>query len=103
MSLRRGTLVLACGVFACAASSAQEHNVRPPRGLVSDARTDIAVAVWTPIYGEKTIAFEKPYVATLEHGQWTVRGSLPEGWLGGVAIAVISKSDGRVLRVSHGK
>lgn len=104
MRLRRWMFPI---VFAlvCGVSSAQEHNVRPPRGLVPDARTAIAIAVaiWTPIYGEKVIAAEKPYVATLEHGQWTVRGSLPEGWMGGVAIAVISKSDGRVLRVSHGK
>ena len=63
----------------------------------------IAVAVWTPIYGEKTIASEKPYTAKLADGKWTVTGSLPKGYVGGVAIAVISKSNGRVLRVSHGK
>ena len=84
---------------------AQEHNVVPPQGLVPDAKTAIAiaVAVWTPIYGEKQIASEKPYTVKLANGQWTVTGSLPKGWLGGVAIAVIAKSDGRVLRVSHGK
>jgi len=84
---------------------AQEHNVRPPQGLVPDAKTAIAiaVAVWTPIYGEKKIAAEKPYTAKLTDGKWTVTGSLPKDWVGGVAIAVISKSDGQVLRVSHGK
>jgi hypothetical protein len=84
---------------------AQEHNVRPPQGLVPNAETAIAiaVAVWTPIYGVKQIASERPYVATLADGKWTVTGSLPEGWVGGTAIAVISKSDGQVLRVSHGK
>jgi hypothetical protein len=84
---------------------AQEHNYRPVEGLVPDAKTaiTIAVAVWTPIYGDKQIASEKPYVATLAGGKWTVTGSLPEGWLGGTAIAVISKSDGQVLRVSHGE
>ena len=85
--------------------SAQEHNVRPPQGLVPDAKTAIAiaVAVWTPIYGEKEIASQKPYLATLANGKWTVTGSLPKFWLGGTAIAVISKSDGQVLRISHGK
>ena len=84
---------------------AQEHNVRPPQGLVPDAKTaiTIAVAVWSPIYGDKQISSEKPYVATLADGKWTVTGSLPKGWVGGTAIAVISKSDGQVLRVSHGK
>ena len=84
---------------------AQQHNVRPKQGLVPDSKTaiSIAVAVWTPIYGEKQIAGQKPYSAVLSDGKWTVTGSLPKGWVGGVAIAVISRDDGRVLRVSHGK
>lgn len=85
--------------------SAQEHNVRPPQGLVPDAETAIAiaVAVWTPIYGKEKIASEKPYRATLADEKWTATGSLPKGRLGGVAIAVISKADGQILRVSHGR
>jgi hypothetical protein len=83
----------------------QEHNYRPAQGLVPDAKTAIAIAVaiWTPIYGEKQIASERPYVASLADGKWTVRGSLPKGWSGGVAVAVIAKSDGQVSRISHGK
>lgn len=84
--------------------AAQEHNYRPPQGFVPDAKTAIAIAVaiWTPIYGEKQIESEKPYVAKLDQGKWTVTGSLPKGWVvGGTAIAVIAKSDGRILRVSH--
>ena len=96
-------LLLACALTS--PLSAQEHNVRPPNGLVPDARTAIAiaVAVWTPIYGEKQIASEQPYVATLANGKWSVQGSLPKGTVGGVATAVIAQSDGQVLRVSHGK
>lgn len=96
-------LLIACVLIS--PLEAQEHNVRPPNGLVPDAKTAIAiaVAVWTPIYGEKLIASEKPYVATLAGGKWTVTGSLSKGWVGGVAIAVIARSDGQVLRVSHGK
>lgn len=99
------TLIALGLVFLALPLSAQEHNVRPPQGLVPDARTaiSIAVAVWEPIYGEKQIASERPYRATLADGKWTVTGSLPKGWVGGTAVAVISKSDGRVLRVSHGK
>ena len=60
--------------------SAQEHNVRPPQGLVPDSKTAIAiaVAVWTPIYSEKQIASQKPYRATLTGGKWTVTGSPPQ-------------------------
>jgi NTF2 fold immunity protein len=84
---------------------AQKHDVQPPVGLVPDSGTAIAiaVAVWTPIYGARQIASEKPYLATLADGQWTVSGSLPPGSAGGTAVAVISKADGRVSRVSHGK
>jgi hypothetical protein len=101
----RWLLASAVLVFSGLASSAEEHNVHPPQGLGPDARTAIAiaVAVWTPIYGEKQIASEKPYGARLEGDKWTVTGSLPKGWRGGVAIAVIAKSDGRVLRVTHGR
>jgi hypothetical protein len=82
-----------------------ELNFKPGDGYVPDAKTAIktAVAVWEPIYGEKQIAGEKPYHAQLTDGVWTVEGSLPDGWDGGVAIAQIAKSDGRVLLVIHGK
>ncbi len=84
---------------------AEEHNYRPKGGLVPDAKTaiSIAVAVWTPIYGEQQIATEKPYNAILADDKWTVTGTLPKGWVGGTAIAVIAKSDAQVIRISHGK
>nr|WP_229426294.1 NTF2 fold immunity protein [Pseudoduganella violacea] len=73
--------------------------------MVPDAATaiSIAVAVWNPIYGEKQIASEKPYNAILKGGLWTVTGSVPGGWVGGVATAVISKQDGRIIKVYHTK
>ncbi|HLC40880.1 MAG TPA: YbbC/YhhH family protein [Methylomirabilota bacterium] len=87
------------------------HSYKPPGGYVPDAETatKIAVAVWEPIYGREKIASQKPYKARLVGGVWIVEGSLPESpsgrvlVVGGVAIAEISKDDGRVLRVSHGK
>ena len=73
--------------------------------MVPDQETAIriAVAVWTPIYGKKQIESEKPYKATLKNEVWYITGSLPEGWLGGVAEAEIAKDDGCIIRVSHGK
>jgi hypothetical protein len=73
---------------------------------VPDAKTAIriAVAVWEPIYGEEQIAGEKPYTARLStNGVWIVEGTLPKGYVGGVAIAEIAKEDGKILRVSHGR
>ena len=56
-----------------------------------------------PIHGEAKIDGEKPFRASLKDGAWTVEGSLPPGAKGGVALAEISKEDGRILRAIHGK
>jgi hypothetical protein len=82
-----------------------ERTYMPPSGYVADAATaiKIAVAVWEPIYGRNQIQSERPFHATLRGGVWTVQGSLPPKTPGGVAEADISKKDGRVLRVIHGK
>jgi len=96
--------------FLCAtlafAGEPPQHSVMPLRGLVPSAKVavQIAVAVWSPIYGKQHIQDERPFHATLQNGVWTVTGSLPKRFnVGGVAIAEISKRDGRILRVSHGK
>ena len=86
------------------------HSYVPPEGYVPDSATAarIAEAVWIPIYGERQIREQRPYVARLHGEVWTVLGSFPplppgELWQGGVAEAEISKRDGRILRVSHGR
>ena len=78
----------------------------PPNGFVPDSGTAVrvAVAVWIPIYGASQIRSEQPYVATLKDGVWTVTGTLPRQYnQGGVAIARISKRDGRILFALHGQ
>jgi len=87
------------------AEETQKHNYKPKEGYVPDEETaiKIAVAVWIPIYGKEEIESEKPYQATLKDGIWYVIGSLPEGWLGGVAEVEISKDDGCIIRISHGE
>jgi len=78
----------------------------PPNGFVPDSGTAVrvAVAVWIPIYGASQIRSEQPYVATLKDGVWTVTSTLPRQYnLGGVAMARISKRDGRILFVLHGR
>lgn len=100
--------VLFMAVASLALGAAGEEPVysfKPRDGYVPDAATavKIAVAIWEPIYGSATIAKEKPYRAALRDGVWVVEGSLPDGFVGGVAIAEIAKDDGRILRVSHGK
>jgi len=74
--------------------------------MVPDADTAkrIAEAIWLPIYGKKVIDSEKPFKVRLKGDVWIVEGAdLPKDWVGGVALVEISKSDCRVLRVSHGQ
>ncbi len=102
----RKALFLTLIVFGVAhAAERTPHSYRPANGYVPDEETAIAVAVavWKPIYGASQIEGEKPYVATLKDGVWHVRGSLPKGWTGGVAEVDISKANGTILRVSHGR
>ena len=110
MRTMKSSLLLSCMLCfvagALIAADVPKHHAMPKvAGVVPDAATaiKIAVAVWEPIYGAQKIAAEKPYHATLAQGVWTVHGSLPSGWVGGVALAEISQADGRVHRVSHGK
>ena len=76
----------------------------PKDGFVPDKITAIriAIAVWLPIYGE-IIYKEKPYSAYLKDGVWIVKGSLPKGSVGGVAMITIQKKDGKIITVIHSK
>lgn len=97
-------LALPFGLAALAADPVP-HTYKPAEGYVPNAQTAtaIAIAVWGPIYGAEKIASERPYRTRLTNGVWIVEGSLPRGRLGGVAVIEMSKDDGRILRVSHGK
>jgi hypothetical protein len=98
-------IVLTFSFVALFAADEGKHNYKPGTSYVPDAATaiKIAIAVWEPIYGAAHIAGERPYHAVLRNKIWTVEGSMPKNILGGVAVAEISKDDGRILRVSHGK
>jgi hypothetical protein len=76
---------------------------RPGR-LVPNQRTAIVIAdaVLFPIYGEKTIRGERPYVVKLGDGKWTIEGTLPRGFVGGTFHIVIRQRDARVIEISHG-
>jgi len=105
-----GILLFLSFVTVIHAAENQKHNVKPAAGYVPDKETaiKIAVAVWIPIYGKEKIEDEKPYKAILRNEIWYVSGSLPqakadERIVGGVAEAEINKSDGQIIRISHGK
>jgi hypothetical protein len=102
---RIAAFVLLALVQTANAQETAANNYYPKEGYVPDAETAIriAVAVWEPIYGKEIILTEKPYKACAKGGIWIITGSLPVGSMVGVALAEISKKDGQVLRVSHGK
>src|SRR2546423_422572 len=77
----------------------------PKEGFVPDKATAIrmAEAVLIPIYGEAHIIHERPFKAMLKDSVWYVKGTLPKHFLGGVAMVRLSKHDGRILYVMHGK
>jgi hypothetical protein len=77
---------------------------RPKDGFVpsSEAAIQIAEAIASALYGERTALDERPFRARLRAGVWTVIGTLnPPRAYGGVAIIQINKADGRVLFAHH--
>ncbi len=104
--MRVAFILFICGLVmnSLAAQQLDPHSYKPSNGFVPDSATAvrIAVAVWTPIYGDSLIMSEQPFVATLKDGVWTVTGTLPRQYTqGGVAMARIAKRDGRILFVKH--
>jgi NTF2 fold immunity protein of polymorphic toxin system component len=95
---------LACSI-AIAFAADPKHTYMPPAGYVPDSNTaiKIVVAVWEPIYGARKSRGKTRITRryTMMFGLLLVQ--LPERMLGGVAIAEISKQDGRIIRVSHSK
>ena len=83
-----------------------QNNYVPKDGYVPDAKTAVKIgeAVLEAIYGEDQIAKERPFSAELENDRWIVRGHLPETQnRGGVSQVELSKSDARILRLTHGR
>ena len=81
------------------------HEQWPKDGYVPNEETaiKIALAVWEPIYGAENIARQAPYTAELRDRVWIVQGTLPKDVPGGTAVAAISKKDGTIHKVFHGK
>lgn len=85
--------------------SIERHSYVPPNGFVPTAAvaTRIAEAVLTGIYGEQQVLRQLPLQAELHGDVWIIQGTLPLGARGGVAEIEMSKADGTILRLSHGR
>jgi len=85
---------------------ASSHSYIPQQGFVPDEATAIRIAeaVLFPVYGVDQIKREEPFTVTLEGDIWTIEGKpLPRDVVGGVVFLQISKTDARVMRMTHGK
>lgn len=89
------------------AFAGEPHSYIPPQGIVPTKETAVAIAlaVALPIYGDERLQREQPSTATLVDDKWIVEGQFNEsiGAKGGVLVVEISKVDGKILRISHGK
>ena len=84
----------------------RHSNYIPPKGVIPDSVTAIKVAdvILSEVYGRRVIDGQKPFTAILVDGYWIVYGHLPDNFLfGGVAEIIIRKTNGEVIRISHGK
>jgi hypothetical protein len=78
---------------------------KPQDGYIPDSASAIKLAeiVWLNVYGSE-INDEKPFKAKLKDGEiWIVEGTLNKYEFGGVAHIEIQRSDGKILKVIHGK
>jgi hypothetical protein len=79
-------------------------TVHPKNGFVPDEATAVRIgeAVAIAQYGEKQISKERPFEARLRGSIWTVAGTLhPQGAAGGTAVIQLSKTDGRIVFMTH--
>lgn len=105
MKIRSMLTILFATVLFVNAEELPKHSVKREQGFVPDEATAIRIAeaVLIPIYGQASLNKEKPFKATLTNETWIVKGTLPKGFKGGVAIVELSKKDASISRVSHGK
>jgi hypothetical protein len=106
--MKRRAIPLVVALCACAFTTFAQNVPAlfdAPGGLVPDQHTAIAIAeaILFPIYGEKNIRDQRPYVVKHAEGKWTIEGStLPAGFTGGTFHIVIRQRDAQVIEIGHG-
>jgi hypothetical protein len=88
-----------------------KHGYSPPSGLIisAAAAAGIAEIVGKGVYGDEEIERQKPFIISEKGDVWYVRGVARRPRFGGPMIfsgnleIEISKTDGRIVRISHGK
>lgn len=87
-------------LISCVSALACERPQTVPNDAAAIALAEKKLA---SVYGEKHIESERPFSAKLERGVRHVWGHLPPEMVGGVAEIWIKQSNGRTIRLHHGK
>ena len=99
-------IVIVIGVTLKADIFNKSMEFIPDEGIVPNEETaiKIAEAIWLPIYGDN-IYTKQPFIAEYDEKSrtWYVHGSLSENTPGGVPEIKISKQDGKIIYINHGK
>ncbi len=121
ISNRPQTLPVALRVYSCPPDPCpivvpeQEYQSASPSAPVAvpdePAAVKLAEKALARVYGRKKIHAQRPFTATLTNGIWHVVGTLyckdkqgkviTGACVGGVAMAQIRQSDGRVMKTGH--
>jgi hypothetical protein len=98
-------IVALAALFSLGKAIRNPHVPAANSAVVPNETTAIqsALAALVPIYGQENIERQKPFRASLSGDVWIVEGSLAPEYVGGVAVVKISKIDGRIVSVAHGK
>jgi len=104
--MKKIVLVTSLLLFFCSLNVFSQIE-KEHKDYVPDSTTamNIALAVWTPIYGKEFIDKHKFHYAVLDKDSkiWIVFVSLSEESFGGSIDAKIAKYDGRIISIGLGK
>lgn len=87
-------------------TDSSQHNIIDHKSvLIKDKSTAIEVVepILFSIYGKENIIGQRPYKAKLEDSLWVVRGTLPEGYVGGTFLVIVDSRTMEIIRLTHGK
>jgi hypothetical protein len=89
-----------------ALSDKTQHNVIDNKTvIIKDSSTAISVAepILFSIYGKNNITQQRPYETYFIDNYWIIGGTLPKKSVGGTFLIIMDASNGRIIKITHGK
>lgn len=83
-----------------------QHNVIDTKKvIIKDSVTAISVAelILFSIYGKDNITRQQPYETYFIDNYWIISGTLPKNYVGGTFLIIMDASNGRIVKITHGK